>query len=300
MGSYLIKYQEKIFSFIKKKPFLYYWLRLFKNTLGGFSHDGGFHLSAGLAFFALFATFPMLLLGISFLGFHLSHPEAIAGVTDYLNRFLPYQADTIIQNARSIANYRGRIGIAGFVILMWVSRGLFLALEYSVNQLWNLDSRRSYIHRNILAFALILSLTILSGLSLLTTTVIAYLTQLEIPILNISICQLSFYGQVNRFILSTMFVFLVFTILFKLLPHCRVTIKEIIPGALFTTILWKLAEMGYLWYMSNMARMQEIYGSLGGLFGVIFWFYIGAIVFSIGAKFCVVRLRLLGKPPVSI
>lgn len=284
--------QFKLVREIKKRPRLHFIYLLIKNTILEFNRDGCLHMSGGIAFFGIFSIFPLLLIIISLLGFKLGNQDTIQGIIPFLKGIAPSQAEVVLQNVDTIARDRGKLGVAGLLILLWTGRGLFLALEYSLNRAWGTPSTRSVIGRNLVAFFLIVMICLILGISLVASAVIAYLTQLQIPWLNFSLHQISNWVTIYKWLVSTFLVFSVFLLLFKVLPHTRVTFKEILPGVLFSTICWKLAEFGYIWYMKNMANLSAIYGSIGGILGVMLLFYIASIVFLLGAEFNIVYLRI--------
>lgn len=283
---------ETINKEIRKRPTIYFWYLLIKNTILEFNRDGCLHLAAGIAYFGIFSIFPMLLIIISIFGNQIGHEETIARIIQFLQDYLPTQTGVIISNVQTIAADSGKLGVVGFLILLWTGRGLFLAMEHSLNKTWGTPSYRSVIGRNLIAFFLIFMIGLILGLSLILSGVIVYLSQKKIPVLNISLSQLAFWGIINKWLISTFLVFVVFMLLFKVLPHTRVSLKEIMPGAVFSTIVWKLAEFGYIWYMKNMANLSAVYGSIGGLLGVLLLFYIISIVFLLGAEFNIVYLRI--------
>jgi len=242
-------------------------------------------LSSGIAFSALFSLFPLLLIAISLIGYKFSKPEVVSGVNEIIERFFPCQVDVIMQNVQTIANDSGKIGLVGILMLLWAARGLFLAIEYSINKIWGTPTSRSIIGRNLTAFLSIFIMGVVLYFSLILSTVIAFLTRLEIPVFNITLSKLSFWGSINKWLVSTIIIFIFFVVLFKVMPHTRIKVKDIMPGALFAAICWKISELSYIWYMSNMGRLSEVYGSIGGVIGVLLWLHITAIVFLLGAEF---------------
>jgi len=284
--------KDSIYKKIKKHPRLYFWYLLIKNTILEFNRDGCLHLAAGIAFFGIFSIFPILLISISGLGFTLGHKEALIRIIEFLQKFFPSQIELITNNIETIAQDREKIGVVGILILLWTGRGLFLAMEHSLNRTWGNPHFRSVIGRNLLAFFLIFMMGLILGLSMLASTTIVYLTQLKVPVLNISLSQMALWGTINKWLISTFLIFIIFVLLFKVLPHIRVSVKEILPGAIFSTICCKIAEFGYIWYMKNMANLSAVYGSIGGILGMLLWIYILAIVFLLGAEFNIVYLRI--------
>lgn len=291
----MVALAHKIRKRIKKHPRLNFIFLLLLNTYMEFARDGCMLMAAGIAFFAVFSLFPIILIGISLIGYRLGRPDAIMSILNFLNEFLPGKTGAIMTNIRTIAEDRGKIGIAGFVMLLWAGRGMFLAMEHSLNRVWGNPAGRNFVGRNLVAFLLIFSMGLVLGLSMFLSAIIAYLTQLKIPVLNIPVSSLAYYGTINKWLVSTILIFTIFSVLFRVLPHSRVGFKDVMPGAVFATIVWKLAEFGYIWYMSNMAKLSEVYGSIGGILGILLWLYIAAIVFMLASEFNIVYLRLKSR-----
>lgn len=291
--------KKRILDLLKKNRIVYYWFLLAKNTIWKFARDGCPVLAAGIAFFTMFSLFPIMLIGISIIGFKYGQPEAIARINEFLIKFLPGKSNIIINNIETIAHDRGTIGAVGILILLWTGRGIFLAMEHSLNRVWGISTRRSILGRSLTVFFLILMIGILLGISMFLSAIIAYLTQIKVPILNLSLSELSFWGAVNKWLLSTVLIFFIFILLFKVLPHKKFSIREILPGALFATICWKIAEFAYIFYMSNMGKLSEVYGSIGGILGILLWFYIAGLVFMLGAEFNIVFLRLKNSKSIN-
>jgi membrane protein len=261
-----------------------------------FAADSCPQMAAGIAYFIFFSIFPILLIGISIAGFRLDSPEALVNISQSLQQFLPpEQADFLIRNIEAITAARAETGIVGLVGLIWAGRGMFLAMEASLNEAWGNPPTRSFMGRNLVAILLIFLIGLALIASVMLSSIIGFLTTLEIPVLDFSLSELEFIGVLNRWIVSTFLIFLVFSVIYKILPHNKVTFRNIIPGAIFSTIVFKLAEFGYIWYISNMANLASVYGSIGSLIGILLWLYIGSIILLFGAEFNISYLRFRNK-----
>ncbi|MFP4498650.1 MAG: YihY/virulence factor BrkB family protein [Vulcanimicrobiota bacterium] len=267
------------------------WYLIIENTVMEFGKDGGFHLSAGIAYFAMFSMIPILLIVISVVGYSISSADAIQAISNFVNRLIPGQSKLILDNVRTIAEDRGKVGLLGLLLLTWSGRGIFLAMEYSINRVWGNNSSRSVISRNILAFTLIFILFLVVIIFMLISTISTFLIKLKIPVLDISLSEISFWSSLERWGLSTLLVFVIFLLLYKILPHLDLTFGDVLPGAVLATILYKILEALYIWYISNIARLSQVYGSIGGLLGIMLWFFISSIVLLLGAEFCYVYLN---------
>jgi membrane protein len=285
--------QLKISSrrWIREHKTLDFYYIILKNTLMEFAEDGGAHMAAGIAFFIFFSLFPILLIGISIVGYKFSSPSSMADIQQFLTQFLPAQADFLLANVQAISKARQQTGLLGLLGLLWSGRGMFLAMEYSLNKAWGNAPSRSFMGSNLLALSLIFIIGIILILIVAISSILTYLINLKVPIFNFSLSQLSLIVTINQWVISTLLIFLIFMVLYKVLPHSKLSIRDVVPGAVFSTIIWKIAEAVYIWYIANMANLAEVYGSIGSIIGILLWLYIAAAVFLLGAEFNISYLR---------
>src|ERR1700674_2474910 len=91
-----------------------------------FAVDGAF-LAAGLAFSFLVCLIPLVLLGVSVVGFVLSREQAAQDVVGQLARNFPVYRREIARALLAIVAHRRVSGILGTVILVFFSTQLFSA-----------------------------------------------------------------------------------------------------------------------------------------------------------------------------
>jgi membrane protein len=80
--------------------------------------------------------------------------------------------------------------------------------------------------------------------------------------------------------------------LHRILPDSRLTVRQILPGALLTTILWIVAASVLTVYFDKFANYALTYGSLGGVIVTLMFFYVSAIIFIFGGE---INAALLGR-----
>ena len=72
--------------------------------------------------------------------------------------------------------------------------------------------------------------------------------------------------------------------LFRLLPGRRIPLTHLAFGALFVAVVWNTLVFGFSYYMSNISKMTVTYGSLGGVVVTMFFFWLSAVIFLLGAE----------------
>jgi membrane protein len=76
---------------------------------------------------------------------------------------------------------------------------------------------------------------------------------------------------------------MVFTLMFVLVPHRRVLFRNALIGAFLSTVLFDLAKLGFVAYVSN-ANYTVIYGALATIPIFLFWLYLVWVVILLGAS----------------
>ena len=72
--------------------------------------------------------------------------------------------------------------------------------------------------------------------------------------------------------------------LYRWLPSRHLPLREILPGAAVTVVLWVALASLFSWYLQNLGRFSVTYGSLGGIVVTLLFFYVSATIFVFGAE----------------
>ena len=68
------------------------------------------------------------------------------------------------------------------------------------------------------------------------------------------------------------------------LPNLRQSKKQVLVGAVFTTIAWTLVTCALRVYVANFANYNATYGAIGGVIVLLTWMYFSMLVFLIGGE----------------
>ena len=66
--------------------------------------------------------------------------------------------------------------------------------------------------------------------------------------------------------------------------ECKTKLRSVLPGALFTSIIWLVGSFLFGWYISNFGNYNKTYGSLAGIIILFLWLYITSFIIIIGAE----------------
>jgi len=160
--------------------------------------------------------------------------------------------------------------------------GFILTAEKGLLRFYKQEDTRGFWKSRIIAFvfAILIFVSIIASFGLIifgrliTTAIMAYKPGKEIV----------FLWNISRYFAIFVFIALVISALYKALPTAKLKIREVIPGALFTTVAWYLASMLFALYVNNFPQYEIIYGSLAGFVCMIVWIYMISMIILAGAK----------------
>lgn len=251
-------------------------------------------LAAGaISFFALLSLVPLLLLAVTFAAPQLnelldSFRATLGPVYDLLKAQITYLTTP---SARLISIP------AALVIGLWSGSSIFLIIEASMNLAWHARRKRPFWLRRGIAFLMVLiGGVLLVGAALLTNS-IAFLAGLDITFFGRPVMELSWLLRaVVAYVIPALIISTMFAVIYRVMPTKRVTFRAVLPGAVFSGVLWLIALhlLGLYWYRYGAEqRYSLVYGSLTGIFLLMILLYYGSLIFLFGAEISVVYHRRL-------
>ncbi len=258
---------------------------ILRQSVTRFTKMRGSEAAAGLAYYALFSLFPLTLLLAALLGYILSSDVAYARASTFIRSIFPFSGGIIDKNLQAVFKERGAIGIVGLLGLLWAASGYFTVLANGVNLAWPKIKLRGFVQSRLVGLAMMGALFLLLLLSLFSTTLISLLPYLQTG--NAS--SQSGSGQSLGWIIlirlvSALFTYLLFLLLYRWVPNKTVPWKPVLIGSLVAAIAWEAAKLIFAWYLSSgLARYATVYGSLGTLIALLVWIYFSNLIFLFGA-----------------
>ena len=122
-----------------------------------------------------------------------------------------------------------------------------------------------------LGFLLMVSLVVSAGL----TAFASYLDRLPVGALLL---------YALNFVISWLLFAVLFGAIYKVLPDRTLQWKDVIVGALITSLLFNIGKTLISWYIGSSA-VASSYGAAGGLIVLLLWVYYSAQIFLFGAEF---------------
>lgn len=262
---------------------------VFKNSLSGFSDDKVTKLSASLAYYTVFSMAPLLIIIIFLCGLLLGR-EAVEGkiyeqLAGFVGSDTAHQLQDIIKNA-SLAGKSKVAVIVGSITLLVGATTVFAEIQDSINMIWGLKPKPKkgwllLIKNRFLSFSVIASLGFLLLVSLGVTTLIdGFSKRLKDYFPQVTIVV--FY--VVNIAITLAVTTLIFGVIFKVLPDAKIKWKDVLAGAIATSLLFMLGKFGISFYISK-SNIGSTYGAAGSLVVLLLWIYYTSMILYLGAEF---------------
>jgi membrane protein len=256
-------------------------LALLRATATNFGADAAGTYAAAIAYSAVFAIVPLLIVGIGIAGQALM----IAGLASAVGS---KTADAVRQMVdASFASHQGSMlaQLLGWITFAIGASGLFLALQNALNKIWHVSATGGIV------------LTIKNrAISIAMLAIVGAIVILTIG-LNIAlsygwtrlVAAMPFPGSALvlaavHWIVLVVLVTIVFAILFKVLPDTEVGWHEVRLGAVVSAVLFVVGEALVGIYIRR-AGLSNGYGAAGSLVVLLVWVYYSATLLLFGAEF---------------
>jgi hypothetical protein len=131
-----------------------------KAVLDAYGRIGGGILADGLAYNALFALLPAVLLVVAVVGFVVHDPARQAQIVDAIAADLPPLNDLLSRTLQAMAAGATEVSIVGLVTLTWGASRFARALDASFGRVFNRTPRRGIVRRSLVGVASVVVLIV--------------------------------------------------------------------------------------------------------------------------------------------
>ena len=243
--------------------------------------------SAALAFYFLFALFPLLIFLVNLTGFFVGRgTEMRSSLLAYIRRLAPASAFTLIHDLidEIATGAGGGKLLLGLLAALWFGSLGVAALSESLNAMYGVRESRSWWRVRAAAAGLTVVLMIVTFTALL---LLVYGHEAGETLAG----QLGLGGQfallwaIVRVPLAVAFVLVAFAVVYYFTPD----LKDqkwywITPGSLVGVMLWLAASTILSTYLRYADTYSVTYGSLAGVMVMMLWFYVTGASILLGGK----------------
>jgi membrane protein len=271
--------------------------RLLTEAYTGWWNDRAMSMGAAIAFYTVFSLAPILFAAIAVAGLVFGREAAQGAIVLELGGLLGEKASEAIEQMIASADDVGS-GILGTVFglgtfLLLVS-GAIVELQDDLNIIWKVERRPTtgiaeFVRVRLLSFVLVLGIGFLLMVSLVIDAGLSALnTYMEQTISGISLLQIS-----NQ-VFSAAVSWLLFAMMFKILPDVELTWRDVAMGSFVTAILFTLGKYLIGFYLGTSA-VASSYGAAGSIITLLLWIYYTSLILLYGAEFTKVYAESRGS-----
>lgn len=259
---------------------------LAKKVLQEILDDKLLGLSAQTAYYFFFSLFPLLLFIAPLLSLVGNKEETFALFTNQLQRVMPSEGWELIQGViRDVVYAKNAPGLmsVGALLAVWAGSNVFSALIDALNTAYGVKEGRPWWKKKLIAIASVL----VTGLVILTATILILgggtLTDWIADRLGLGTVARTVWGWLQLPLSFALLVAMAF-LSYYFLPNLRQSKRQVLVGAVFTTIAWSVVTLALRAYVANFANYNATYGAIGGVIVLLTWMYFSMLVFLIGGE----------------
>ncbi len=283
MHSDIVKFPGRVWLRIKNRATK---RRILFRAVTSFLDNDLITSSAAITYFGMLALFPTLLLALSIAQAYFDesiHREILTR----LPAFMPGTAEFVQRNLEAISNVSPSLLLTALTILLWAGSWVFTVIERAVCRMWGTQPR-SFLHGRLMTIGMIAAVGFVLLASLLVTSgVVTIQTLIERwPVTQVP-PQISWLGsmlwQIVLFVVSWLVTTSLFALIYRVMPNTKISLIEVLPGAIVAGLLWEVAKYGFAW-MIPYFHYDLLYGSIGAGVALLTWSYLSSLVMLFGAQ----------------
>jgi membrane protein len=257
--------------------------------------------ASSIAYYSLLSLFPFFLLVLSILGSVTSDPGDRAKILEFVLRYFPRQFEFVTTQLTSMQEARIKLGVAGSLLMIWASMGVFGAITSAVNHAWGVEKTPSYFKHKLISFAMLVCASVLLLVGLLLVSAVNLFEARWFA--NAAVHWPSLFTVMHHFAVqwaSTALFIAVVGLIFYFVPNAKVRFRDVWVGAVVTGLLWRGALFGFSWYVRDMSRFSHIHGSIAAVVVFLIWIYTSAVLLLYGVEVTAANARLRRHRPDEI
>ncbi|MFN0192309.1 MAG: YihY/virulence factor BrkB family protein [Aestuariivirga sp.] len=246
--------------------------------------DEAVPLAGNIAFRTLFSIFPFLIFLTALAGFF-GNDDLAEQVVNYLLSVAPEQlVRPLAGEIRSILTVprTGLLSLAA-VLTVWSAMAGVDSIRVGLNRAYDLTEHRSFLwlYGQSVLFVIGSAIVLLAVALLLVVTPIAInLIEAYAPALRGHFATL----DQLRVPLAVLLLFGGLQLSHRILPAKRLRPMEVMPGVMVTVVVWIGLASAFSYYLVRFNTFASTYASLSGLFAMMFFLYLAALVLIFGGE----------------
>lgn len=264
-----------------------------------FYHSDDLTFAASIAYYSLLSLFPFLLIALSVLGGVTVPGGESSKVLQFFFDYFPTEFPFVQDQLTALQQSPFRLGVAGALLLVWASMGVFGAVTSAINHAWGVEKQPSYLKHKLVSFIMLVASSglFLVGLLLVSAISIAgsgWFAHVLAQTPGLEILR----GVVVRSATTVLFVAIT-GLVYYFVPNAKVHFRDVWIGAFLAGFMWRGALTLFSMYVKDMSKFS-IHGTVQFVVVFLLWVYLSAVILLFGAEVSAAFARLRRHRPDAI
>jgi membrane protein len=257
-----------------------------------YDHGGGGLSANGLAYSALFALVPGLLLVLAVIGIVITDPAIQDQLVAQIGELIPPLAPLLETAFDQVAAGAVPTSIFAFIGLLWGSSRFYAALDNAFARVFRATPRRNEVERGIRGILVSIVFVALPIVLVIAGAITTWLVDLapdfaDLPGILRGLVQLG--TPLSAWVLFTVGVALVY----RFVPNTRVSIGALgVPALMVGTVIAVFTQI-FTFIAPRMLHWAALFGAVLSVFAVLIWLSISLNALLLGAAWT--RVRVLDR-----
>jgi len=243
-------------------------------------------LGAALAYYAIFALAPLMIVALGIAGFFLGELAVEGQLAGRVETRIGSDAAKVLEIMLTEADSTATSSVltgGGMIVLLVTASALFLALQDAFNTIWGVPwawGIKAKLRRRLLSFAVVVAIGLLLVAVVVADTILAAIDQLLPNRLEVSGVALALAGSALPAILAAFGL----ALLYKFMPDTNVPWRSALLSGAITAVFMMIGAWLIGLYMGQQNPVT-VAGTAGGVLLILLWIYYEAQIVLLGAEF---------------
>jgi membrane protein len=255
---------------------------LVKESVEAFIADDALSRGAAIAFYAVTALVPVLYIAAVIAGSIFGGAAARTQIAHQVAQLMGPSAAQLLRAALRNSNRSGAASFwtnaVGIAVLLITASGMFGEMQSALNVVWRAAPKTTVWWRlargRIVSLGLVLLLGFLLLVSMMTSALVQAWGLGNDPVLPVGLTL----AHLLNFAISFVLLSLLLAAIYRMLPDCDIEWRDVIAGAVGTTILFNVGQILIGFYLGSRVIGYR-YGAAAGLIVLLTWIYYIAQIF---------------------
>ena len=277
-------------------------VRAMRMAVDDFFEDNCMSMAAALSYYTIFSLPPLLVIVVTIAGYFFG-PAAVQGrisreIGDMIGAGAATAVEGMIQSASERIAGGSMAAWLGVAALVFAATTALAQLQQALNRAWEVapdpdqGGIRNFVKKRILSFGMIVGISFLLLVSLALNTALAAIGDQLRVFLPHGMSAGLLLGIAT--LLSFLVVTALFGAMFRVLPDAVIGWRDVLPGAVFTSVLFNVGKFFVGFYLGT-SDPGSAFGAAGSLAVILVWTYYASAILLLGAEFTQAWVRMDGR-----